>query len=584
MNKIKAFIASYKSILMLKKTLNKTYNIKRYILVYTITFLTMGLIFTVLFPSDTITENLGYVVMSVITIFLGSFLVALYDAEEVFKKRYKLSYSIKTVLFFEGLEKATTIFIIMSLLLSKYFELLAPTYLVVMLFVAAIILGIVVLIVNRSLKDNYSISKSIIIDSVSIYLFFMIIPKVIYIEQIFYAFVVYSLLLLGLLLVKLLLLEYTKFTFIKFKTIKAMFFITLIIIFFTIYNIYDHNVMGKPIIKREFNLDMSDPGGIAYNSLVHEDKIYVLNRRLFVYDLDTGGSEIMYDQVVPGLATNMVVYDDAVHFRYQVSGEEDLGYGYINEAGELIEEVSESSCQVEDYMQLTKFGYTIPKCLGSEDIYLTEDIYYSVDEDRQRALFSTIDTWEIYSYPFTALAYDNYVLAKLNVGQSFFNSTLKIIDVTISGETERQYLKIPKNTSNIKLMDIDQDLMTFIFANNNYISSSVDSMMTYDANGKLLEYLDIYYPYIDYDADDENIYLIFIGDNETFAYKIYVLDKEHIATFVMPKYSKRSEVAFSNPSFDREEKVNLVFEIIFSVMVITIIVVPGVRNNNQKNR
>jgi hypothetical protein len=328
---------------------------------------------------------------------------------------------------------------------------------------------------------------------------------------------------------------------------------------------------------------MSQPGGNAYNSIVYDNKIYVLNRYLFVYDLETGGSEIMYEEVIPSMDTNMVLYDNAIHFKYQASGEEDLRYGFINENNELVEEVIESSCQVEDYMEFYSYR-PIPKCLGSKDIYLTEDIYYSIEANRERSLISTISTWEIIYHPFTDLAYDNYVLAKLNVGQSFFNSTLKIIDVTISGETERQHLKIPKDTRTIKLMDIENDLMTFGYTDSSFHSTrSTDYIMTYDANGMLLEYLDIYHPYIDYDTDDENIYLITIGDSETFAYKIYVLDKEHFVTFVMPKYTIRSEEVSLIPSFDREEKVNLTLEIIFSVMVISIIVIPSIRPIDEKN-
>lgn len=583
MNKFKQFIENYKSILTLKKTYNNTLNIKRYTLIYIITFLTMGIIFTIFYPSDTITENLGYVVMSIITVFLGSFLIALFDAEETFQKTYKLSYSIKTVLFFKGLEKATLFLIIISLLLNKYFQLLAPTYLVVLSYLITIVLSIVVLIVNLYLKDNYAMTKSIISDAISIYLFFIIISKLIYIEQIFYAFLIYSFLMLGLIYLRLILLTYTKFTFSKLKAIKVLFFTILFVIFFNIYNKYDHNVMGKPIIKRTISLDMSQPGGNAYNSIVYDNKIYVLNRYLFVYDLETGGSEIMYEEVIPSMDTNMVLYDNAIHFKYQASGEEDLRYGFINENNELVEEVIESSCQVEDYMEFYSYR-PIPKCLGSKDIYLTEDIYYSIEANRERSLISTISTWEIYLHPFTNLAYDNYVLAKLNVGQSFFNSTLKIIDVEMSGETTRQHLKIPKDTRTIKLMDIENDLMTFGYTDSSFHSTrSTDYIMTYDANGMLLEYLDIYHPYIDYDTDDENIYLITIGDSETLAYKIYVLDKEHFVTFVMPKYSIRSEEVSLIPSFDREEKVNLTLEIIFSVMVISIIVIPSIRPIDEKN-
>lgn len=581
MNKLKAFIENYKSILVLKKSCKKTYNIIRYILIFTITFLTMGLIFTVLFPNETVTENLGYIVMSIITVFLGSFLVATFDAEEVFQKKYRLSYSIKTVLFFKGLEKATIIIIIIRLLLSAYFDLLTPTYLMVMLLLAAIILGGIVITVNYYLKSNYLMLKRIIIDTFSIYLYFLIIPKVIYIEEIHIAFLTYTALLLAALFVRVVLIEYTKFTYVKLNTVKIIFTLILLVIFLTIYNNYNHNVMGKPIIKREFSLDMSDPGGYAYKSLVHEDKIYVLNRRLFVYDFNTGGSEIMYDQVIPGMATNMVIYDNLVHFRYKLDGEETLRYGYINENRELVEEVSTGSCQVEDYMQ---FGYfhTIPKCLESEEVYLTKDIYYSIKQYKERALFSTIDSRDMYYHPITDLAYDNFVLARLNKGQSFFNSTLKIIDVTESSETDRQHLSIPKDIEVIKLMDIKDDVMTFTYGDSIFNSRSTDYIMTYDAEGKLFEYIEVFHPYIFYDADDEHIYLITIGDYETANYIIYVLDKEHFSTFVMPKYSIRSDSPSLIPVFDREQKLNPTLEILFSVMIFTMIIIPPLTIDDEK--
>jgi hypothetical protein len=570
MNKIKQFIDTYRSILVLKKSHSYRSNLKRYILVYAITFFTMGLIFSLVFPGDAMTENLTYVVMATITTFLGSFLVALFDEEETYQKTNKLSYSIKTVMFFKGLEKATIIFISMSFIVNTYFKLLAPTYLIVMLFVIAIILFSIMLLVNQHMRKTYAFIKHILIDSISTYLFFIIVSRVIYIENIFIAFVTYALILLCLISIKNILKTYEKPIFTKLNIIKNICFAILIVAFITLYNADNHNVLGKPIINNVIDLEMSNPGGIGYKVLILDEKVYVLNRHLYVYDLNTGGNEVAYLNVIANEFTSMLVYDNRVHVRYGFIGDEPVKYGYFDQSDTFVEEDVDASCIEDDFLQLG-YTYTLPMCLPTEqNIYLTEDIYYLEDTLEPRALSSTIDYGSYFSNPITRIAYDNYMLAKLNTNQLVFNANLKLYDVTETNETYKQTLRILNKTQTINLMNIENDISTFIYGNDDQTST----VMTYDSFGNVLEYLNVYDRYMDFQTDDENIYIITLAD-DTFNYQIHVLNKYHYVDFVMPKFINTDDDGVML-NFMPQSTIHLSLEIIFSLMIVWVICIPPV--------
>ena len=559
MKLLNQFIAQYDAILERKQVEEIPQNPVAFLLYFTIPYITMGIIFYIFFPSETLLENLPYVVMAATTMFLGSFLFALYHQEENAKKVLPYRYSFVPYVTMKGLEKLFIYVASTVLILREFLDLYVPTYLYVLLDGILIVVGICILVVTVLQHKLDGLIGRMILQPILIGLTFITLQMALYIEDILIAFTVYtSIIYLGF---------WGRVFFnnhpFRFTNAYVRLKIVVLVIAFLLVYIFqyevDREIKGKPHILTSYTLEQHTTIGDITDFVIFNDQIYFINSAfLQVADVDTG--ELLH--VISGISyiddySQLILYDDILHV-VTIDEEQNTHQYQITSDWTVTEESVDYRCSVGDPLEIElgtyntqTIDYIVQKCPTTEGTYFDKSIFYNPELKGLSTIINPLTSTYIAGKEveyFNNSSYRDYLFASLvnEVETSPSTGYLEIVDtkLTITDVRNNQQtvfatpvLVFQDNRTMSAIRDFIKMDTGYIFAlsasrYSNFITSPI---VTYRENGQLVEFVRPITHHVQFYND--RIYLTYKTDD---GYEVYVLPQEDYASMVMPVYAKTS--------------------------------------------